>query len=196
MQLMASLDQRSPKRLGVTWVSATAFITSASSFARSVMRPSCSPILKPMVPMSVRMAWPGSYMPAPIVITLPSHTRDALVVEAVLEVDHDALGREVLERHRRRPLGIVRLDRDEDGIERLGDRLQLVDVQGLHRDQVLAARAAQAEPDVLHLLHVLRPLIDQRDVAARPREHSADYTPDGACADDGDSLDHVVLVVV
>ena len=72
MQLMASLDQRSPKRLVVTCVSATALMTSASSFARAVTRPSCSPILKPMVPVSVRMAWPGSYMPAPIVMTLPS----------------------------------------------------------------------------------------------------------------------------
>src|SRR5262245_2087777 len=72
MQLMASLDQRSPKRLVVTCVSATAVISAASAFARSVTRPSCSPILKPMVPVSVRMAWPGSYMPAPIVMTQPS----------------------------------------------------------------------------------------------------------------------------
>src|SRR3989441_8661576 len=177
MQLMASLDQRSPKRLVVTCVSATAFITWASSFARSVTRPSCSPILKPMVPVSVRMAWPGSYMPAPIVMTEPRV--------------HDALRREVLQGHRRRPLRVVRLDRDEHRVERLRDRLQLVDVQGLDGNPVLAARAAQAEPDTLHLLHVLWPLVDERDVAARPREHPTHHTPDGACADDGDSLNHV-----
>ena len=44
----------------VTSVLATAFISSASSRARSVTTPSCSPILNPTVPVSVRMAWPGS----------------------------------------------------------------------------------------------------------------------------------------
>jgi hypothetical protein len=41
--------------------------------ARSVTLPSCSPILNPMPLRSVRMAWPGSYMPAPMVMTQPRH---------------------------------------------------------------------------------------------------------------------------
>ena len=81
MQLTASLDQRSPHRLVVTLVPATSFITLASAWARGVSFPSCSPILKPMLPESVRMAWPGSYMPAPIVITQPRQ-RDLPTTEA------------------------------------------------------------------------------------------------------------------
>ena len=72
MQLIASFDQRSPQRFVVTLVGATAHITSASARARGVSRPSCSPILKPALPASLRIAWPGSYMPAAIRITQPS----------------------------------------------------------------------------------------------------------------------------
>ena len=72
MQLMASLDHRSPHRFVVTVVGATTLMASASALARGVSRPSCSPILKPALPASVRMAWPGSYMPAAIRITQPS----------------------------------------------------------------------------------------------------------------------------
>ena len=72
MQLMASLDQRSPKRFVVTLVGATTLSISASSRARAVSRPSSSPILKPAWPASVRMAWPASYMPAAMRITQPS----------------------------------------------------------------------------------------------------------------------------
>ncbi len=71
MQLIASFDHRSPHRLVVTLVPATSFITFASAWARGVSRPSCSPILKPTAPESVRIAWPGSYIPAPMVITQP-----------------------------------------------------------------------------------------------------------------------------
>ena len=72
MQLTASLDQRSPQRFVVTFAPATAASSSAIRRARSVSRPSCSPTLKPSRPESVRMATPGSYMPAPIVMTQPS----------------------------------------------------------------------------------------------------------------------------
>ena len=72
MQFTASLDHRSPHRLGVTLVTATSFMMRAISWARGVSLPSCSPILKPMLPVSVRMAWPGSYMPALMVMTQPS----------------------------------------------------------------------------------------------------------------------------
>jgi len=43
MQLTASLDQRSPQRLVVTFAPATALSSSAIRRARSVSRPSCSP---------------------------------------------------------------------------------------------------------------------------------------------------------
>ena len=72
MQLTASLDQRSPQRLVVTLLVATSFMMRAISRARAVSLPSCSPILKPTVPLSVRIAWPASYMPALMVMTQPS----------------------------------------------------------------------------------------------------------------------------
>ena len=73
MQLMASFDQRSPQRSVVTLASATALMSVASSRApRVCSAPSCSPILNPIAAVSVRIAWPGSYMPALIVMTQPS----------------------------------------------------------------------------------------------------------------------------
>ena len=98
MQFTESFDQRSPQRLVVTLVGATSHMILASRSARSVTLPSCSPILKPIWLRSVRMAWPGSYMPAPMVMTQPSHRSrpghrgHPLVVDAVLEVDDDAVG--------------------------------------------------------------------------------------------------------
>src|SRR5204862_7905289 len=73
MQLTDSLDQRSPQRLVVTLLGATSHMILARRSARSVTLPSCSPILNPMPLRSVRMAWPGSYMPAPVVMTQPRH---------------------------------------------------------------------------------------------------------------------------
>ena len=71
MQLTASFDQRSPHRLVMTFVGATSFMMRAISRARGVSVASCSPILKPTEPVSVRMAWPASYMPALMVMTQP-----------------------------------------------------------------------------------------------------------------------------
>ena len=51
---------------------ATALRTLARFCARGVSVPSSSPILKPTLPLSVRMACPGSYIPAPMVMTQPS----------------------------------------------------------------------------------------------------------------------------
>ncbi len=175
MQLTESFDQRSPQRLVVTLVGATSHMILASRSARSVTVPSCSPILKPIWPRSVRMAWPGSYMPAPMVMTAaqaplaPGRGGHPLVVDAVLEVDDDAVGLlQVLEAEGHRPLRVVGLHGDEDGVERLGHRLQLVELQRAHRNQVLAAGAREPEPDLLHGLDVLRPLVDQASRHDRP----------------------------
>ena len=72
MQLSASFDQRSPQRLAVASAGATAESICASRCARGVIVPLCSPILKADLPASVRIAWPGSYMPALIRMTQPS----------------------------------------------------------------------------------------------------------------------------
>ena len=116
------------------------------------------------------------------------YRRHPLVVDAVLEVDHDPVRTgQVGQRQRGGPLGVVRLHRNEDRVERLGDRLQLVHVQGLDADDVVAASAGQPQPLPLDRLHVLRPLVDERDVTPRLGEHPADDTPDRARADDGDT---------
>jgi hypothetical protein len=86
----------------------------------------------------------------------------------------------------RGPLRVVGLYRDEDHVERLGQALRLVEVERLHRDQVLAARAAEPQADLGHGLDVIGPLVDERHVVARPGEHAPDHAPDGARADDPD----------
>ena len=122
----------------------------------------------------------------PIVMTQPRSDGardggDALVVDAVLEVDDDAvrLG-QVAHDERRRPLGVVRLDGEEGGVERLLDTLGLVQLERLTGHDMVAARAAEREAVRLHRLDVRRPLVDQRDVVAGLRQHPADDRADGA----------------
>ena len=111
----------------------------------------------------------------------------AVVVDAVLEVHHHAVGlAEVLDGERGGPLGVVGLHRHEGGLEGLGDLLQLVDVDGVDGDQVLAAGAGQAQAVLPHVLHVLRPLVGQGHVVARFGEEPAHHAADGARADDAD----------
>ena len=118
----------------------------------------------------------------------PGHCRHPLVVDPVLEVHDDAVRPGQMRQHqRRRPLGVVRFHRYERGVERLGDRLQLVHVNGLHADDVIATRSGQPQPLPAHRFHVLRPLVNQRDVAARLRQHAADHTADRPCANDCNS---------
>src|SRR5205823_4388406 len=70
----------------------------------------------------------------------PGDRGNALVVDPVLEVDHHAVRLlEVLDAERRGPLGVVRLDRDEDRVERLADGLRFVDVERLDADRVVPA---------------------------------------------------------
>ena len=100
---------------------------------------------------------------------------DALVVDAVLEVDDDAVRlREVAHDEGGRPLGVVPLDGQEGGVERLLDALGLVELERLDRHDVVAARAAQLEAVRLHRLDVRRPLVDEGDVVAGLRQHAPD----------------------
>ena len=72
-----------------------------------------------------------------------SQRRDPLVVHPILEVDDDAirLGKEA-DREQRRPIGVVALNREEDGVKWLVDRLCFEQLQSSHLDDVVAARAA------------------------------------------------------
>jgi hypothetical protein len=65
--------------------------------------------------------------------------------------------------------------------------LRLVDVQGLDLHGVLTARPAEAEAVPSHRFDVRGPLVDERDVFSRTREHPADDAADGAGANDRDS---------
>ena len=82
--------------------------------ARSLLTPSSSPTLKPWVRVSVRMQWPGSYIPQPIVMTQPEGAvaagdgGHALVVDAVLEVDDRAVVAHERRDEAGRPLGVRR----------------------------------------------------------------------------------------
>ena len=78
-----------------------------------------------------------------------------------------------------------------DTLSRRGHRLQLVQVRRVHRDDVLAARSAQAQAPRPHGLDVFRPLVDQRHVVSGPREHPAHHAADRPRAEDPDSRRHL-----
>ena len=167
--------------------------------ARAACRaPSCSPILKPTLPASVRMAWPGSYMPAPIGdhaaerALAPGHRRHALVVDAVLEIDHDAVGPgQVGERRARSPTRCRRTSRPGRPRRTASHALQLVQVERLAPGSAWSPQVPDSRrPSRLHRLHVLGPLVDQRHVVPGPREQPADHAADRPRADDPDSHAH------
>jgi hypothetical protein len=119
------------------------------------------------------------------------HGGHALVVDAVLEIDDDAVGLlQVREPQGHRPLRVVRLHGNEDRVERIRHRLQLVDPERAHRDQMLAARARQPQADRLHRRDVIRPLVDQRHVVAGLGQHATHHAADRADPDDADSIAH------
>ena len=115
----------------------------------------------------------------------------AFIVDAVLEIHEDPVRfLEVLQGQGHHPLRVIGLHRDEDGIEGLGDRLQFMDVEGPHGDEVLAARAGETEPDLSHGLHVIGPLVDQGDVMPRLGQHAAHDAADRSHSDDADACAH------
>src|SRR5262245_39529133 len=120
----------------------------------------------------------------------PSHRRHSLIIDAVLKVHDDPIGLSQVRQHQRRsPFGVVRVHCYECGVEWLGHRLQLVNVNDLHTDDVVATGSRQLQTVPSHRLHVLRPLVNQRDVAAGLREHAADHAADCPCAYDSNSHD-------
>src|SRR5262249_53785363 len=84
---------------------------------------------------------------------------------------------------------------DEDRVERLAHRLELVDVQRLHRDHEIADGAREPESLRLHRLDVLGPLVDERDVAPRLGEAAPPHRSDRPPPENADALDHDDLLL-
>ena len=193
---MASFDHRSPHRFFVTVVGATSLRMRASSRARRV----AAVVLADLEAGGARVGADGVTRlvhagadedHAAERILGARHRRHPLVVDTVLEIDDDAVRAraapaEQAKRKVRRPLGVVRLHGQEDGAEGLVDRLRLVQVQGLHGDDVLATAAAEPQAHALHRLHVLGPLVDEGDVVSGFREQSAHDGANRARAQDPD----------
>ena len=125
---------------------------------------------------------------------------DALLVDAVLQ-RHDIAGRrQILPDHRRRPLGVVRLDRDEGDVDRplLRELLHLGQVQrlGLRDDRFLRGDAFERQPVLADRLDMLGPRVDQRHVEPVMREVAAGIAADRAGPDHDDALvRHFVLLL-
>ena len=68
--------------------------------------------------------------------------------------------------------------------------LELVQVERAHGDQVLAARAREPQPDLLHRLDVVRPLVDERHVVTGLRQEPAHDAADRPHPDDPDARRH------
>ena len=114
-----------------------------------------------------------------------------LVVDAVLEVDDRAVVAHERGDEAGRPLGVVGLDRDEAEVERLLDRLHLVQVQGVDGNADVAdQRAAETQAVLLHRFDVVDPVVDQRHVVAGSGEQTADHAADRARSDDSDAFGH------
>src|SRR5206468_428895 len=116
--------------------------------------------------------------------------RHPVVVDPVLKIDHEAVVFQILHAEPRGPLRVVRLHGDEEEVERLRDRLRLVQMERLHGDGVVATGAGQPEPAAAHRLHVLGPLVDEGDVVPRLRQQPAHHAADRARPDDPESRFH------
>ena len=79
---------------------------------------------------------------------------------------------------------VIRLQHGEEA-------LHLVDVEGLYGYHVLAAGARQPQAHLFHHLHVLRPLLHERDVVAGLGQHASHDRTDGPRPDDADPRRHV-----
>jgi hypothetical protein len=123
----------------------------------------------------------------------PAHDRgDALLVDAVLERDDEAVGREIRLHEMRSPLGVVGFHADEGDVDRrlLHETLYVRDVQSahLHRTAFGFGHAGELEPVPAHVLDVLGPRIDQRDIVTGTGHVTARITADRTGAHYDDTL--------
>ena len=113
---------------------------------------------------------------------------DGLFVHAVLQRHHVAVRRQILLDQHGGPGGVVGLHADEGDVDRRlpGQLLRVGDVQRAHRDRefrdVLGMGDAQAV--LSHVLDMLGPGIDERDVLARLHHMGAGIAADRTRSDD------------
>src|SRR5262249_35505975 len=121
--------------------------------------------------------------------------RDALLVDAVLQRDDEAVGREIFLDHHRRPFRVVRFHREKHDVDGLllHQVLHFAEVHGADRDGVffLRGNARELEAVLAHVLDVLGPGIDERDVVARARQVPPDVAAQCARSYEYDSLAHL-----
>ena len=117
----------------------------------------------------------------------PRHRGHAMIVDAVLEIHHHAVGNpQVIHRHLGGPLRVVGLHGDEHRLERLAHLAPLAQAQGPHRHHVLAAAPGESQAAALDLLDVLGPGIGQGHVVAGFRQQATNHAADGSGSDDAD----------
>ena len=131
---------------------------------------------------------------------LAHYAGDGDVVPAVLQRHEEAVVFHVAPDEVGGPLGIVGLDGDENEVERLGDALGVGQVHSFdarlagggrrHREGPLAAGDAEAVGP--HLLHVLRPHINERDVLALAGKERANVAAQRTRAHDANLVGHAV----
>src|SRR5262245_4881819 len=129
----------------------------------------------------------------------PDDTGDALLVDAVLQRNHVAAGRQIRLDELCHPLGVVRLHAHEGDVHRRlpGERSNLVQVHGFRMRNLPLLRRHPGEFETVpaNRFDILGPAVDQRDIVAMRRQMSAHIAADGAAAEHDDPLTHDVLPI-
>ncbi len=120
----------------------------------------------------------------------PHHFGDQLGGHGVLQADEQPVGREVRLDEFAGPARVVGFHRQQHDVERLVQRAHVAQVIGAHRHVQLAVGHVDAQPVRAHRLDVLRPLIDEDDVATGLGEIGCGAAAVGAGAEHCDFLAH------
>src|ERR1700730_7604606 len=124
----------------------------------------------------------------------PHDIGDALFIDAVLEGNDIAAGREIRLDELGDPFGIVGLHGDEGDIHRrlLREGCNLVQMHGLRMRNLplVLGHPGELETVLAYYLDMLGPVIDQRHVTAMQRKMPAHIAADRAAAEHDDTLAH------
>src|SRR3982074_2286739 len=127
----------------------------------------------------------------------PHDIGDALFIDAVLQGNHIAAGREIRLDELGRPFGVVGLHAHEGDIHRrlLREGCDLVQMHGFRMGNLPLFRGHPGELDAVPAdgLDMLVPEVDQRHIVAMQRKMSAHIAADGTAAEHHDALTHYFL---